>query len=111
MRGIACIAAWLLTCGTALACDGKSYSFPIDLGTMVSGGGLTVHLDKAQFNEESPDQYYITVKDEGEVLADYSILLRHDSLALKTDCGILTITADRNGAFGSDGLIVKWSYH
>jgi hypothetical protein len=110
MKAIAWIAAWLLTCATAMACDGKSYSFPIDVGAMVSGGGLSVRLEKADLIEDSRDRYYISVADEGENLADHSILLRLDSLSVKTTCGTVKISVDRKTGFGSDGLVVKWSY-
>jgi len=110
MRGVACIAAWLVAAGTALACDGKSYSFTIDVGNMVTGGGLSVRLDKADLIEDSPDRYFISVQDAGEDLADHSILLRRDSLNIKTTCGMVQISVDRRSLLGSDGLVVKWSY-
>jgi len=93
-----------------LACDGKSYAFDIAVGGNVSGGGVTVRLDKAKFINDTPDKYYISVKDDGEVLADHTLLMQRDSLNFKTRCGTLSIGADRKGMFSAGTLALNWSY-
>jgi hypothetical protein len=104
--------AWaaLLAAGSATACDGRSYTFDIAAGANVSGGGLTVRLDKAKFLADVPDKYYISVKDDGEILVDHALLLQHDTINLKTRCGTVSIGADRASIFSHGTLALNWSY-
>ncbi len=102
--------AIFLTSTAASGCDGKSYAFNIAAGENVSGGGLTVRLDKAKFLDDVPDKYYISVKDDGTVLADHALLLQRDTIALKTKCGTVSIGADRKSIFGNGTLALNWSY-
>jgi hypothetical protein len=110
VSGAACVMALLLATSSALACDGKSYEFDIGVGGNVSGGGVTVRLDKAKFINDTPDKYYISVKDDGEILADHMLLMQRDSLNFKTRCGTLSIGADRKGMFSNGTLALNWSY-
>jgi hypothetical protein len=105
----ACAAA-LLACGGALACDGKSYAFNIAVGATVSGGGLVVRLDRAKFIDDTPDKYTISVKDDGEILADHVLLVQRDTVNFKTKCGTLSIGAERKSMFSSGTLALNWSY-
>jgi len=100
----------LAASGPALACDGRSYSFSIAAGANVSGGGLVVRLDKAKFFDRELDKYYISVKDDGEILADHALLLQRDTLTFKTRCGTVSIGADRTSMFSSGTLQLNWSY-
>jgi hypothetical protein len=109
-RAIAGALALYLAAGSALACDGKAYEFDIAVGGNVSGGGVTVRLDKAKFIDDTPDKYYISVKDDGAVLADHMLLMQRDSLNFKTRCGTLSIGADRKGVFSHGTLALNWSY-
>jgi hypothetical protein len=109
-RAASCVFALCLATGSALACDGKSYEFDIAVGGNVSGGGVTVRLDKAKFIDDTPDKYYISVKDDGAVLADHMLLMQRDSLNFKTRCGTLSIGADRKGMFSHGTLALNWSY-
>jgi hypothetical protein len=93
----------------ALACDGKSYNFKMAVGDTVSGGGLTVRLDKAKFIDDIPDKYYVSVKDDGAVLADHALLHQHDTVSFKTRCGTISIGADRGSMF-NHMLELNWSY-
>jgi hypothetical protein len=102
--------AIFLTSTAASACDGKSYTFNVAVGENVSGGGLTVRLDKVKFLDDVPDKYYVSVKDDGTVLADHVLLLQRDTVALKTRCGTVSIGADRKSIFGSGTLALQWSY-
>ncbi len=104
------LALMLLAAGQATACDGKSYKLPIDIGANVSGGGLTVRLDKAKLSQDDPDKYFVSVKDDGAVLADHAPLRQFDSLDFKTRCGTVSIGIDRAFSFGSSRLAVTWSY-
>jgi len=106
----ACVLALCLAAGSALACDGKSYEFDIAVGANVSGGGVTVRLDKAKFIDDTPDKYYISVKDDGAVLADHTLLMQRDTVNFKTRCGTLSIGADRKGMFSHGTLALNWSY-
>ena len=102
--------AIFLTATAASACDGKSYAFNVAVGDNVSGGGLTVRLDKVKFLDDVPDKYYISVKDDGNVLADHVLLLQRDTVPLKTRCGTVSIGADRKSFFGGGTLALNWSY-
>ena len=108
-RGL-CVLAVLCTASSARACDGKSYAFDVSVGANVSGGGLVVRLDKVKFIDDTPDKYTISVKDDGEVLADHVVLLQHDTLSFKTKCGSVSIGADRKSFFGHGTLALNWSY-
>jgi len=110
---LSCAAAVLVivfATGSALACDGRSYSFNIAVGANVSGGGLVVRLDKAKFFDEELDKYYISVKDDGDILADHVLLLQRDTISVKTRCGTVSIGADRKSMFSSGTLALNWSY-
>jgi hypothetical protein len=109
-RAASCVLALCLATSSALACDGKSYEFDIAVGANVSGGGVTVRLDKAKFIDDTPDKYYISVKDDGAVLADHMLLMQRDTLNFKTRCGTLSIGADRKGMFSHGTLALNWSY-
>jgi hypothetical protein len=109
-RVFAAAFAVLLVPGIATACDGKSYDFDIAVGGNVSGGGLTVRLDKVKLLDNVPDKYYISVKDDGEVLADHVLLLQHDTFSAKTRCGTVSIGADRKSVFSRGTLALTWSY-
>jgi len=102
--------AALLAAQAAQACDGKAYSLPITPGAIVEGGGVTVRLDKIKFLDDVPDKYFISVKDDGAVLADHAVLLQYDTLNFKTRCGTLSIGADRKFSFGNKSLTMNWSY-
>jgi len=102
--------AMVLVSAAAAACDGKAYSFPISPGAIVEGGGLVVRLDRMKLLDDTPDKYYISVKDDGAVLADHAVLLQYDTLNFKTRCGTVSIGADRKFSFGSKSLSVNWSY-
>ncbi len=102
---IACVSG-----NAARACDGKSYTFPIAVGETVNGGGLVVRLDKTKFLNDVPDKYYISVKDDGVVLADHALLLQHDTVTFKTKCGDVSIGADRKSMFSSNSLTLNWGY-
>ena len=106
----ACVLSAVLATRTASACDGQSYSFNIAVGSNVSAGGLTVRLDKAKFLDDIPDKYYISVKDDGEVLADHVLLIQRDTVNLKTKCGTISIGADRKSMFSHGTLALNWSY-
>jgi hypothetical protein len=110
----ACLAAAaLLTASplaTARACDGKSYSLNAAPGASVEGGGLVVRLDKAKFINDTPDKYYISVKDDGQILADHVLLEQYDTVNFKTRCGTVSIGADRKHFFGNGTLNINWSY-
>jgi hypothetical protein len=110
LPGLAGFSAVLLVAGNALACDGKSYAFNIAVGANVAGGGLVVRLDKAKFFDEDLDKYYISVKDDGELLADHVLLLQRDTISMKTRCGTVSIGADRKSMFSSGTLALNWSY-
>ena len=103
------VCALVLT-GAAHACDGKSYSYNIAVGSNVSGGGLTVRLDRAKLRDPELDKYYISVKDNGQVLADHAVLVQRDSISLKTRCGMVSIGADRGSVFSHGMLKINWSY-
>ncbi len=103
-------AAALLSAGGALGCDGKSYAFNIAVGATVSGGGLVVRLDRAKFIDDTPDKYTISVKDDGEILADHVLLVQRDTVNFKTKCGTLSIGAERKSMFSSGTLALNWSY-
>jgi hypothetical protein len=105
-----CAFAILLAATSASACDGKSYEFNIAVGANVSGGGLIVRLDKAKFTDDTPDKYYISVKDDGQVLADHALLMQRDSINFKTRCGTVSIGADRKSFFSNGTLALNWSY-
>jgi hypothetical protein len=110
-RAATCGFAWaLLLAGAAQACDGKSYSFDIAVGSNVSGGGLTVRLDRAKLRDPELDKYYISVKDDGQVLADHVALVQRDTISLKTRCGMVSIGADRGSVFSHGALKINWSY-
>jgi hypothetical protein len=94
----------------AHACDGKSYSYTIAVGSNVSGGGLTVRLDRAKLRDPELDKYYISVKDDGQVLADHVVLVQRDTISLKTRCGMVSIGADRGSVFSHGMLKINWSY-
>lgn len=96
--------------GAALGCDGRSYSFDIDAGANVSGGGLVVRLDRAKFLDDTPDKYYISVKDDGTVLGEHVLLMQRDSVSFKTRCGTVSIGADRKSFLGGGTLRLNWSY-
>jgi hypothetical protein len=110
LSGGAYVLAILLMAGSAFACDGKSYEFNIAVGANVSGGGLIVRLDKAKFIDDTPDKYYISVKDDGEVLADHALLMQRDTINFKTRCGTVSIGADRKSLFSNGTLALNWSY-
>ncbi len=98
------------TAGPAAACDGKPYTFDITVGQVVVGGGVAIQLDKIKLLDKSPDKYTISVKDDGNILADHMILVQFDSVSFKTRCGSLTIAANRKSMFQHDTLTVNWSY-
>jgi hypothetical protein len=104
------LAALMAVCNAAQACDGKSYAFSIAVGANVEGGGLTVRLDKAKFIDEKPDKYYVSVKDDGNTLADHIPLKQFDTISLKTRCGTVSIGADRKSMFSNHTLALTWSY-
>jgi len=106
----ALLLAMFCTSTAAAACDGKSYAFNVAVGDNVSGGGLTVRLDKVKFLDDVPDKYYVSVKDDGTVLADHVLLLQRDTVAFKTRCGTVSIGADRKSIFGGGTLALNWSY-
>jgi hypothetical protein len=103
------VAGWV-ACTPAAACDGKSYTFPIGVGETVSGGGLVIRLDKTKFLNDVPDKYYISIKDDGVVLAIHALLLQHDTITFKTKCGDVSIGADRKSMFSSNSLTLNWGY-
>jgi hypothetical protein len=105
-----CATALICMAGSASACDGKSYSFDIAVGANVSGGGLVVRLDKAKFIDEKPDKYFISVKDDGTILADHALLMQRDTVSFKTRCGTVSIGADRKSIFNQGELTLNWSY-
>ncbi len=105
-----CVLSIFLAARDAVACDGRSYTFNIAVGANVSGGGLTVRLDKAKFLADVLDKYYVSVKDDGEVLADHALLLQRDTITLKTRCGTVSIGADRASFFSNGTLALNWSY-
>jgi hypothetical protein len=107
---LAAIFAVAAMTGTARACDGKSYSFPMTVGQSVNGGGLEVQLNKVKLLDNVPDKYTISVKDEADVLADHMILIQYDTLSFKTRCGTLSIGADRKSMFSHGTLALNWSY-
>ena len=94
----------------AHACDGKSYALDVAVGQVASGGGLAVQLDKLKLLDNVPDKYTISVKDDGDLLADHLILIQYDTLSFKTRCGTVTIGADRKSIFHHNTLTVNWSY-
>jgi hypothetical protein len=102
--------ALLTTSPVAHACDGKSYAFNAAPGASVEGGGLVVRLDKAKFIDSDPDKYYISVKDDGQILADHVLLEQYDTVNFKTRCGTVSIGADRKHFFGNGTLNINWSY-
>jgi hypothetical protein len=104
------VLAAFVAAGSAAACDGKSYTFNIAVGENVSGGGLTVRLDKAKFLADVPDKYYISVKDDGEILTDHALLIQRDTISFKTRCGTVSIGADRGSIFSQGTLALNWSY-
>jgi len=107
----AAAAAVILLCATAAqACDGKSYTFNLDPGTTAEGGGLVIRLDKVKYFNETPDKYYISVKDDGTVLADHALLVQYDTLNFKTRCGTLAIGGNRKFSFSSKSVALNWSY-
>jgi len=109
--GLAFAAAILLAGITpAHACDGKSYEFAVDVGANVTGGGLTVRLDKVKLIKDDPDKYTISVKDEGEILADHAVLHQFDTLSFKTRCGTVSIGATRKSVFSGGTIKLNWSY-
>ncbi len=110
LTGALCALAIAAPVGAARACDGKSYSFSIQVGGNVSAGGLTVRLDKAKFINDTPDKYTISVKDDGNMLADGALLVQYDTLKLPTKCGTVSIGADRKGMFAGHTLTITWSY-
>jgi hypothetical protein len=110
LASAAVCAASLLLAGGAFACDGKSYAFNIAVGATVSGGGLVVRLDRAKFIDDTPDKYTISVKDDGEILADHVLLVQRDTVNFKTRCGTLSIGADRKSVFSEGTLALNWSY-
>ena len=101
----------MLACTTAeaSACDGKSYSFAISAGQVVSAGGVVVRLDRAKLFDNDPDKYIVSVKDDGSLLADHVLLVQHGSLDFTTKCGTLSIGAERK-MFSSGTLSLSWSY-
>ncbi len=105
-----CTAAIMAWASCAHACDGNSYSFNVAVGGNASGGGLIVRLDKAKFINDTPDKYYISVKDNGVVLADHVLLRQYDTVTVKTACGNVSIGADRKSFFGGSTLALNWSY-
>jgi hypothetical protein len=107
--GVAALLA-IMMAGSALACDGRSYTFNIVAGANVSGGGLTVRLDKAKFLDDVPDKYYVSVKDDGVVLADHAVLIQRATITFKTRCGTVSIGADRASVFSQGTLALNWSY-
>lgn len=104
------VLAFVVAANAAMACDGRSYTFNIAVGANVSGGGLTVRLDKAKLLSDVPDKYYISVKDDGQILADHALLIQHDTISLKTRCGTVSIGADRVSIFSQGTLALNWSY-
>lgn len=100
----------LVASGGALACDGHSYAFNIAAGATVTGGGLTIRLDKVKFVDDTPDKYYISVKDDGTILADHMLLAQYDTVNLPTKCGTVSIGANRKSLFGDGLLAINWSY-
>lgn len=96
--------------GGASACDGKSYSRDVSSGDVVSGGGLVVRLDRVRLIDATPDKYTISVKDDGQLLADHVVLMQFDSLDFKTSCGTVSVGANRNGVFHHGVVSLGWSY-
>jgi hypothetical protein len=107
---LTCAATVLACASRADACDGNSYSFNVPVGGIASGGGLIVRLDKAKFINDTPDKYYISIKDNGVVLADHVLLRQFDTVTVKTACGNVSIGADRKSFFGGHTLALNWSY-
>ena len=107
---VASVAALALASGGAHACDGKSYEFNIATGANVTGGGLTVRLDQVKLIDDAPDNYYISVKDDGTVLATHMMLKQFTTLEFPTRCGTVSIGAHRKSMFASGQLAVNWSY-
>ena len=105
----AMLAAVFLSC-SAYACDGKNYSFNMNVGEAASGGGFAVQLDKIKLLDKTPDKYTISVKDDLDVLADHVVLVQYDTLSFKTRCGTVTIGADRKSMFSHGTITVNWSY-
>ena len=101
----------LLACATADAgaCDGKSYSFAISAGQIVSGGGVVVRLDRARLFDNDPDKYIVSVKDDGTLLADHVLLVQHATLDFTTRCGTLSIGGERK-MFSNGAVSLNWSY-
>jgi hypothetical protein len=102
--------ALTLAATTAQACDGKSYSFNIAVGEVVSGGGLQVQLNKVKLLDKVPDKYTISVKDDADLLGDHVSLPQHDTVSFKTRCGTVSIGADRASIFQNGTLKLNWSY-
>jgi hypothetical protein len=104
------LSAFAALASPALACDGQSYKLPVSPGEIAAGGGLAVRLDKAKLHDEELDKYWVSVKDEGQVLAEHVLLVQHDSIRLKTRCGEVSIGADRKSIMSGSTLLVSWSY-
>jgi hypothetical protein len=106
----ACAAVLAFATSAAMACDGQSYKLTISPGGIAAGGGLAVRLDKAKLHDEELDKYWVSVKDDGQLLAEHVLLLQRDSLRLKTRCGEVSIGADRKSIMSGSTLTVTWSY-
>jgi hypothetical protein len=104
--------AAIFACGAvpALACDGQSYNLTVSPGGIATGGGLAVRLDKAKLYPEELDKYWVSVKDDGQVLVTHALLKQRDTLRLKTRCGEVSIGADRKSILSGSTLTVTWSY-
>jgi len=91
----------------AAACSQKSFGAYLSVGEEGGADGLTIVLNKVQFNKEAADVYWITITDEGVVLGSHLKIQQHDSLEFRTRCGIMTIGAERGGG---DNVELSVSY-
>ncbi len=107
---LACVLVMVASTSVGRACDGRSYSVDASVGQIASGGGLEVQIDKLKLRDDVPDSYTISVKDDGQLLADHVILPQFDTVSYKTRCGTVTIGADRKSMFHHSTLTVNWSY-
>jgi hypothetical protein len=69
----------------------------LEVGQSKHVGVFLIRFDGADFKKEDPDQYQISVKQEGvdALLANHRLVIQHQSIQIKTSCGDLTIGADR----------------
>lgn len=77
---------------SAFACDGKEASAYIAVGKSHSfAGNLRIIFLGGKFDKDLPDEYFITVIDEGTVLAKRAAFKQYETLEFKTRCGTLVV--------------------